>query len=168
VKWLSGILLLLALAWPDDARAQESALVRNNQPIKLKSDHLATDTSNRTATFTGRVVAQQGDLTVQADRLVVRYAEKGNDVDEVLATGNVRITQGERSASAGRAVYDNAAGIMKLEDNPRVQQGEDTIVGATITYYVNELKSVVVGGPGQRVEAVIRPGGEQKRVPGAK
>jgi len=163
MRWLPGMLLLLALAGPEPVRAQES-LVRNNQPVKLKSDHLATDTAKRTATFSGRVVAVQGDLTILSDQLVVHYAED-NDVDEVVATGNVRITQGERLAFAGRAVYDNVAGIIRLEENPRVQQGEDTVTGVVITYYVNELKSVVVGGPGQRVEAVIRPGGERKRVP---
>jgi lipopolysaccharide export system protein LptA len=107
-------------------------------------------------------------LTIVCDQLVVRYAGKGNDVEEVVATGNVRISQGERIAFSGRAVYDNAAGIIRLEQNPRVQQGEDSITGATISYYVNELKSVVMGAPGQRVEAVIRPGGEHKRVPGGK
>jgi lipopolysaccharide export system protein LptA len=156
------MLLVLAVTGGRTVLAQE-ALVRNSQPIQLKSDRLATDTANKTATFSGRVVARQGDLTIQCDQLVVRYAEKGNDVAEVLATGNVRITQGERLAFAGRAVYDNVSGIIRLEEQPRVQQGEDSIVGSTITYYVNELKSVVVGGPGQRVEAVIRPGGVRKR-----
>ena len=167
MKWL--LVALLALALANTVVAKElGTLVRSSQPITVKSDHLASDTTNRTATFSGRVTAQQGDLTIVCDQLLVRYAAKGNDVDEVVATGAVRISQGERLAFAGRAVYDNAAGIIRLEEKPRVQQGEDTIVGAVISYYVNESKSVVTGGPGQRVEAVIRPGGELKRVPGTK
>lgn len=167
MKLLLAALLVLVLAGGLEAR-ELGIMPRSSQPITVKSDHLASDTTNRTATFSGRVTAQQGDLTIVCDQLLVRYAGTGNDVDEVVASGNVRITQGERLAFAGRAVYDNAAGVIRLEEKPRVQQGEDSIVGAVITYYVNELKSVVTSGPGQRVEAVIRPGGEQKRVPGFK
>jgi lipopolysaccharide export system protein LptA len=160
------IMLVLCLAGSVEAKGP-APLLRNSQPIQLKSDHLATDSTNRTARFTGRVTAQQGDLTILCDELVVRYAEKGNDVEDVTATGNVRITQGERSAFAGRAVYDNKGGMIRLDQSPRVQQGDNTIVGATIDYHVNELKSVVSGGPGQRVEAVIRPGSDL-RTPGLK
>ena len=159
MRWLPVFLLVLLCAGNGLAAAGPASLMRSDQPIQLKSDRLATDNADRRATFSGRVSAQQGDLTILCDELVVRYAEKGNDVTEVVASGNVRIMQGERTAFAGRAVYDNKGGVIRLEQNPRVQQGEDTIVGAVIAYYVNELKSVVSGAPGQRVEAVIRPGG---------
>ena len=167
MKWLVVALLSLVLAGGVDAK-EAGALLRSSQPITVKSDHLASDTTNRTATFSGRVIAQQGDLTIVCDQLLIRYAVKGSDVDEVVASGNVRISQGERLAFAGRAVYDNAAGVIRLEDKPRILRGEDTINRALITYYVNESKSDVTGGPGERVEAVIRPGGELKRVPGRK
>lgn len=166
MRWVMVFVLMVSLGGLAEA-AGPTQLVRNSQPIQLKSDHLATDSTNRTARFSGRVTAQQGDLTILCDELVVRYAEKGNDVEEVTAIGNVRITQGERSAFAGRAVYDNKGGLIRLDQSPRVQQGDNTIVGATILYQVNELKSVVTGGPGQRVEAVIRPGGDL-RTPGVK
>ncbi len=166
MRWVMVLVLVLSLTGLGAAKGP-APLLRNSQPIQLKSDHLATDSSNRTARFTGRVTAQQGDLTILCDELVVRYAEKGNDVEEVTANGNVRITQGERSAFAGRAVYDNKGGMIRLDQSPRVQQGDNTIVGATIIYQVNELKSVVTGGPGQRVEAVIRPGSDL-RTPGLK
>jgi lipopolysaccharide export system protein LptA len=57
-------------------------------------------------------------------------------------------------------VYDNKGGKIVLDGSPKVSQGEDVITGKTITYYVNEQKSVVSGGTGTRVEAVIHPKGK--------
>lgn len=160
MKFVPFLLLFLFSAAICSAAGNSGAILKGNLPIQLKSDQLITDSAGRTATFTGRVVAIQGDLTIYADTLVVRYAESKKDVHQVIATGNVRIIQGERQGFAERAVYDNLAGLIRLEERPRVQQGEDTIRGAVILYYVNEQKSVVEGSAGQRVEAVIHPGGK--------
>ena len=130
---------------------------RSGQPIQIKSDQLLTDSASRTATFTGKVVARQGDITMYSDRLVITYAEKDKDVEKVEAFGNVRITQGNRQAQAAHAFYDNKAGKIILDGTPKVFQGDDVVTGKQITYYVNEERSVVTGGPDERVNAVIHP-----------
>jgi lipopolysaccharide export system protein LptA len=130
---------------------------RSGQPIQIKSDQLLTDSASRTATFTGKVVARQADITMYADRLVITYDEKDKDVEKVEAFGNVRITQGNRQAQAGHAFYDNRAGKIMLDGTPKVFQGDDVVTGKLITYYVNEERSVVTGGPDERVNAVIHP-----------
>ena len=79
--------------------------MRDGQPITIRSNELQADTKNRTATFIGKVVAKQGDITIFADRLVVRYAEQGGDVETVEAIGNVRIVQENRIGTAQHGVY---------------------------------------------------------------
>ena len=133
---------------------------RSEQPIQLKANELSTDSNNRTATFTGNVIARQGDITIFCDRLVVHYGEKEQEVTQVEAYGNVRIVQGNRQAQAGRAHYDNRAGTILLEENPKVSQGDDWVTGKTITFYVNEQKSTVTGG----ARAVIHPKGTESNV----
>jgi lipopolysaccharide export system protein LptA len=135
---------------------------RSGQPITIKSNQLFSDSKTRTAVFTGKVVAKQQDVTIFADKLVVHYAEQGGQVDRVEATGNVRIVQQNRIGTAGRAVYENKDGKITLYDSPRVQQGKDVVSGKEITYFIGEDKSVVTGGPGARVEAVIFPKGRGK------
>jgi lipopolysaccharide export system protein LptA len=130
---------------------------RNNQPIQIKSSDLATDTANRTATFTGKVSARQGDVTIYSDRLVIFYSEKEKDVDKVEAFGNVRIVQGDRTALAGHAVYENKAGKIILYDNPSVYQGENVVTGKEITYYLDTQRSQVTSAPGEPVKAIIYP-----------
>lgn len=131
-----------------------------DQPIVIKSNELQADTKSRTATFQGKVVAKQGDITIHTDKLVVRYAEKGGEVEKVEAFGNVRIVQENRIGIADYGVYYTKTGKIVLTGSPRVSQGKDMVTGNEITYYVNEEKSVVTGGPAARVEAVIYPKGK--------
>ena len=78
-------------------------------------------------------------------------------MEKVEAFGTVRITQGNRQAQAAHAFYDNKAGKIILDGTPKVFQGDDVVTGKLITYYVNEERSVVTGGPDERVNAVIHP-----------
>lgn len=141
---------------------------RQGQPITIKSNELSTDSRNNTATFTGKVIARQGDLTIYADKLVVHYKADGGDLDRVEAVGNVRIVQGDRLATAREGVYQSAEQKIVLTGDPKVFQGENTVSGKVITYFVDEEKSIVTGGPDARVEAVITPkekgkdGGQQR------
>ena len=134
---------------------------RNDQPITIKSNELFTDNATGAATFTGKVVARQGDLVIYSDRLVVHYAEKDKEVDRVEAFGNVRIVQENRRGEAEHAVYESRLAKITLDGGrPKVFQGEDTVTGEVITYFVDEQKSVVTGGKAGRVEATIKPRGK--------
>jgi len=130
---------------------------RGGQPITVKSNELSTDSRSRTATFSGKVTARQGDLTIYSDRLVIHYREDGGDVEKVEAVGNVKIVQGDRLATAKEGVYYNTEQKIVLSGEPKVYQGENMISGKVITYFVNEERSIVTGGGDSRVEAVIHP-----------
>lgn len=155
-RTLTAFILLLAFTVTAPA-AQPLAGGVGGKPITIKSNELSSDSKSRTATFTGKVTARQGDLTIYADRLVVRYKEDGGDVERVEVFGNVRIVQGDRLATASEAVYLSSEQKIVLTGDPKVFLGENTVSGKVITYFVNEEKSVVTGGPDSRVEAVIHP-----------
>jgi lipopolysaccharide export system protein LptA len=132
---------------------------RSTLPITVKSNEMTADNKGKTAIFSGKVVAKQGDITIFADKLVVNYADKKGDVDKVEALGTVRIIQQNRTGFADQAVYDSRNGRIVLTGTPRVVQGGDSISGKVITYYVDDDKSDVSSGgdPKERVEAVINP-----------
>ena len=164
-RMLTVLLLLLAsLGIAHSAPLPKGA--RQGQPITIKSNELSTDSKTSTATFTGKVIARQGDLTIYSDRLVVYYKADGGDIDRVEASGNVRIVQGDRLATAREGVYHSAEQKIILTGDPKVFQGENTVSGKVITYYVDEEKSIVTGGPEARVEAVITP--KEKRKDGGR
>lgn len=132
---------------------------RSGLPITIKSNVLTADNKGKTAVFTGKVVAKQGDITIYADKIIVNYAEKKGDVEKIEASGNVRIVQQNKIGTAEQAVYDSRDGSITMTGNPKVMQGADSISGNAITYYVDDDRSVVSSGddPKSRVEAVINP-----------
>lgn len=134
---------------------------RDRGPLVIKSDELQADTKSKTATFSGKVVAKQDDITIYCDRLVVRYAEHGGQVDKVDAFGNVRIVQQNRIGTGQHGTYFSKEGKITLTGNPRVVQGKDMVSGQEITYFVNEEKSLVTGSSKERVTAVIHPKGKE-------
>jgi lipopolysaccharide export system protein LptA len=152
--------MLFSLAWAGHlSAANELIAKRSDQPLQIKSNELHTDSSNRTALFSGKVVARQGDITIYSDTLKITYAEKERDVEMVEATGNVRIVQGNRRGEAGHALYDNKKGTITMDGAPRVFDGKSEVKGKVITYFVNEQNSVVTGGgaPGERVTVDFYP-----------
>lgn len=162
MKRILFFICILLMSFSVSAVAAETEKKRDAQPITIKSNELQADTKNRTATFLGKVVAKQGDITILADRLVVRYAEQGGDVEKVEAVGNVRIVQQNRIGTAQYGVYQTREGKITLSGSPKVVQGKDMITGREITYFVDDERSVVTGGPETRVEAVIYPKGKGK------
>lgn len=134
---------------------------RSNLPITVKSNEMSADNKGKTALFSGKVVAKQGDITIFSDRLVVNYADRNSEVEKIEAFGNVRIIQHEtnRTGFADQATYDSRTGRIVLTGAPRVAQGSDSIRGKVITYYLDDDKSVVSSGgdPKERVEVIINP-----------
>jgi lipopolysaccharide export system protein LptA len=148
---------LVALAFPLFVAFAADHKDRSNLPITIKSNEMAADNKGKTAIFTGKVVAKQGDVTIYADRLTINYSDKKNDVEKIEADGNVRIIQENRIGTASHAVYESTQGRITLTGNPKVTQGTDTMSGNTITYFIDDDRSEVSSGPGRPVEVLIHP-----------
>ena len=142
----------------------------SDQPLRVTSQQLEADNKNLVITFTGSVVARQADLTIHADAAQVFYEKKeeGNEVREIVATGNVKILKGDQVATAQKAVFLNEEQKIILTGQPRVWQGKDVVSGEKITVLLEEDKSLVESGPDRRVEVILYPrgqGGAKKEKP---
>ena len=75
--------------------------------------------------------------------------------DRIIAEKNVRFQNGTQTGSSQKATYFASRNLLVLEGNPILHDGDNSIRGNVIRYYVNENRSVVEGGPKQRVHAVF-------------
>ncbi len=132
---------------------------RSDQPLRITSQVLEADNKNMVILFKGNVIAKQGDLTIQADMARVHYEkqEGGTEIREIVASGNVKIYEGDRLATGNKAVLNNREQTIVLTERPKVLQGKDMVSGEKITVFLKEEKSLVEGGPERRVEVILYP-----------
>ena len=140
-----------------------------DQPLRITAQGLEADNKNRVISFRGKVEARQGGLTINADMAQVFYekSEEGNDIREVVATGNVKVQEGDRLATAQKAVFLNREQKITLTGQPKVWQGKDMVSGEKIIVLLEEDKSIVESGPDRRVEVILHPKGEGRTGKGA-
>lgn len=133
------------------------SLSSSRDPIAVTADAMEFDYRTRVLTYKGSVVVTQADMKLEADSLTVALDEHAdNRVKEVVADGQVRLSQGTRLATGGHAVFDQAHNTVELRDNAELHDGPNEIKGERVMVYLNEERSVVEGG-NRRVQAVLFP-----------
>jgi lipopolysaccharide export system protein LptA len=128
----------------------------SDKPVHITADSLEADNTQNMAVFKGNVVARQEDMVMFSDSMTVNYDEKGG-MKQITASGNVKITRGDRVATGQKVVFYNPEQKIVLTGNPRVWQGADLISGERITIFVQENRSIVEGSKDKRVSATIYP-----------
>jgi len=152
----------------------------SDQPINITSKRFSAKNipGGKEVTFEGSVKVQQSDLVLTCDRLVIMYDDKmagtgqnnspkkqatkelqtSSGIKSITALGYVNITQNDRMAVEGKAVFDNAKRTITLtEGPPRLWQGPDVLAAQTIIIYLDENRSELLGGDESLITAVINP-----------
>ena len=129
----------------------------SSAPIRVSAKMLEWDHKGHKATFHEEVVAQQEELAIHSDDLIVYFNNEDTDITRLVSRGNVRIVQMDRRASCEEAVYDRIENRIVLTGNPVIRQGENEVKGDRIIFYVAENRSVVEGGETGRVRVTLIP-----------
>ena len=133
-----------------------------NVETRITSDQLTYLAEKQLVIFDKNVHVVRPDIEIWADRITVylkppkgdaqkKEGEKGGmpagmaagDVDRIVAERNVRMKS------------ENRNGVLLMEGDPRLTDGENTVTGETIKYFTEENRSEVMGGSKKRVEAVF-------------
>jgi lipopolysaccharide export system protein LptA len=131
-------------------------------PVHINSQQLEADYQAKVITFIGDVVARQKEFTLYADRLLLFIGGKMEEIEKIVARGNVRMVQGERTATCDEATYYHREGTVVLRGEPVVREGNNWVSGKRIIYYIDEQKSVAEGEGEDRVKVTIIPREEKE------
>ena len=130
--------------------------VTAEHPLDIEAEQVNLAFKKKTATFTGNVRIQQGDFTLTADKLTVFQTRK-NDVDRVVAVGNVLVVRGEEKATGKTATYTPKTETLKLEGGVTLQRGQSTMRGDTLLYSLKDGTLKMKTNKGQKVRAQVSP-----------
>ncbi|MBW2039504.1 MAG: lipopolysaccharide transport periplasmic protein LptA [Deltaproteobacteria bacterium] len=143
--------------------AQGSGEFRGGEgPIHITSQRLEADHKGNLITFVGDVVARQKEFVLYSERLLLFLDKEGNEIEKIVAQGNVRIVQGKRRGTCQEATYYHRERKVILQGDPVLREGDNWVRGQRIIYYIDEQKSVAEGKGRERVTVTIIPG-EEKR-----
>ena len=126
------------------------------ETITIDSDRMELDQQKNTIIYMGNVVTVRGNVTMKSETLTVTYNTEMKRLDEVVAEGNLEVTQGNRIATGAKAVYNSENNSVVLTGDPVIRQGNSQVSGCRIIMFINEDRGVVEGGC-KRVKAVIFP-----------
>jgi lipopolysaccharide export system protein LptA len=132
------------------------SLTSRREPIYIQADGLEFDYEAKRVVYHGSVVVTQGKVVIHSDALTVIYEEgdKGQKLREVVATGHVVFTEGDRQAKGEKAVFDEESRTVTLSGDAMLREGLNQVEGETVVIFLDEGRSQVTGGK-ERVKAVF-------------
>jgi lipopolysaccharide export system protein LptA len=162
MRFLRLLATAAAIAAPGVARSAEPA------PTTIESDSAESvgGDSETTTTFHDHVVATGNGIVLTCDFLKVtatRLGDKSATIGKygkfryLLATGNVRIVQGDRVATCGRAEVFPGEDRIVLTENPvvRIESEHYEASGPRMVLYRGQRHVVIESAPGQRTKITL-------------
>jgi lipopolysaccharide export system protein LptA len=143
---------------------------QSKSPIEIQSDKLRSENEGKKFIFSGNVFSTWGDLEIQSDILEVYSNPKSKtgkekpkeditqpsqDLDKIIAIGNVAIKKGDRRAKGDRAHYDNKKQVIIItgEPNAIAWEGKNIIKGKKMIF---EMEKDLFTAEG-RVNVTLNP-----------
>jgi lipopolysaccharide export system protein LptA len=126
-----------------------------SQPVQVGADQLAVNNADGSAVFSGNVEVVQGAMTLKAGEVRVKYGADQSEIDQLIASGGVTITNLADKASSSEAVYTIASGVIVLTGNVQLAQGASTMQGQKLTINLKDGTGIMEG----RVTTTFVPGG---------
>lgn len=154
---LAATLALLALpVLAQEAKIAFGALEQDTSlPVEIAADQLSVNNADGTAVLSGNVVVTQGKMTLSAAEVLVKYGTDGKSIDQLEATGGVKVTNLGDAARGNAAVYSVATGRIELSGDVLLSQGSSSMTGQKLTINLKDGTGVMSG----RVTTTFVPGG---------
>jgi len=133
VTYLFFLRGLAASAEPIDAE---------NSPLEIQSDTMVAKGKDNIIVFEGSVIARKGSITLTAGTMTAIY-DDNRTIDKVVAEDNVVLVQKDRTITANHAVYDSRNETVTFTGDPVFSEGQNTVTGTKIIYFIKEERSLV-------------------------
>jgi lipopolysaccharide export system protein LptA len=123
-------------------------LGNSTQPIDISADNgIEWNRDAKTYTARGNAVASQGDSEVHADTLIAYYTTDSNQIDRVVAEGNVKMMNPTQTAYGDHADYDRARALLVMTGHAlKAQTPKETITARDQLEYWHDRDVMVARG----------------------
>lgn len=167
--------------WAEALPASDVApKMKSEEPINIAADSLDIDQEKNIGTFKGNVIAEQENIKIVADKMVVHYtaqdknkdssqAQRGFEqkISKIETFGNVKMFAEQKEAYADRGEYDIEKDLLYLFDNVKLIQDQNILYGDKLSHDITSGKTNIVSNKSEetnkRVRVIFTPKKQDKK-----
>lgn len=164
------LIVFISLLFSFNAYAEsKNTMPTGNVPTRINADNMDYNAEKNLVVFKGDVAVAREEFNLWSDVLFVylkdnsaQEGEKTNDdpmsamksgeIEQIVAEKNVRMKYNTNTGTCGKAIYRTEEALLIMQQDPFLKDGDNSITGEEIRYFMNENRSEVIGGK-KRVEA---------------
>ena len=126
-----------------------------SEELKITSDKLEIDRSNKISIFTGNVYLYNKDLKLWGEKLTVFFNEEDDEIKEIQAEKNVKIIKQEITAFGDKGFYIPQLNVVNLRGNVEVQENKNYVKCDELVLDIKNSTSIMKSASSNRAEAFI-------------
>ncbi len=126
-------------------------------PLHITSGGFYGNRKSSLIRYTGGAHASHKEATLRASSITIYFKGEEGEISKIEARGNVKLVRSDITAFCGLMTFDYNTKILSLEKDPVIWRGDDMVKGEKILYYLDEKKSVALGGDTNRAHVTIYP-----------
>ena len=123
--------------------------------LKVTSENLEVDRENRVSVFSGDVYAYNKDIRIWSEKLIVKFDNIKNEIEQLNAEHSVKIIKEEITASGDIGVYYPKSEKLNLLGNVEVIEKNNYVKCDELYLDIKNSTSIMKSNSSKRVEAYI-------------
>ena len=123
--------------------------------LKVTSENLEVDREKRISVFSGNVYAYNKDIRIWSDKLIVKFDDMENVIEQLNAEYSVKIIKEEITATGDIGVYYPKSEKFNLLGNVEVIEKNNYVKCDELYLDIKNSTSIMKSNSSKRVEAYI-------------
>ena len=123
--------------------------------LKITSESLEVDRENKITVFLGDVYAYNKDIKIWSEKLIVKFDNNENEIEQLNAENSVKIIKEEITATGDIGLYYPKSEILNLLGNVEVIENNNYVKCDELYLDIKSSTSIMKSNSSKRVEAYI-------------
>ena len=123
--------------------------------LKVTSENLEVDRENRISVFSGDVYAYNKDIRIWSEKLIIKFDNTRNEIEQLNAEYSVKIIKEEITATGDIGVYYPKSEKLNLLGNVEVIEKNNYVKCDELYLDIKKSTSIMRSNSSKRVEAYI-------------
>ena len=123
--------------------------------LKITSENLEVDRENKITVFLGDVYAYNKDIRIWSEKLIIKFDNKENEIEQLNAENSVKIIKEEITATGNIGFYYPKSEVLNLLGNVEVVDNNNYVKCDELYLDIKNSTSIMRSNSTKRVEAYI-------------